>query len=97
VHDLVTSGAYMGHPLLKAGELPQIPQPDAPGRAVITPPAGRYEIEAVCGRGQLAKLGPTQSELKEPAKGRPPQLRVSHGCKGQGCRSQYSEPGDRRL
>ena len=69
VHDPVASGAYMGHPLLKAGERRQIPQPDAPGRAVITPPAGRYEIGAVCGRDELANLGLTQSELKEPAKG----------------------------
>lgn len=67
VHDPVTSGAYMGHPLLKAGERRQIPQPDAPGRAIVTPPAGRYEIGAVCGRDELAKLGLTQSELKEPA------------------------------
>jgi uncharacterized protein DUF4384 len=69
VHDPVTSAAYMGHPLLKAGERRQIPQPDSPGRAIITPPAGRYEIGAVCGREELAKLGLTQSELKEPATG----------------------------
>jgi hypothetical protein len=69
IHDPVTSGAYMGHPLLRAGERRQIPQPDAPGRAIITPPAGRYEIGAVCGRDELAKLGLTLSELKDPATG----------------------------
>jgi hypothetical protein len=69
IHDPVASGAYMGHPLLKVGERRQIPQPDAPGRAVITPPAGTYEIGAVCGREELAKFGLSQIQLKEPAKG----------------------------
>src|SRR5262245_45234984 len=50
VHDPVASGPYMGHPLLKAGERREIPVPDAPGRAVVTPPAGAYQIGAVCGR-----------------------------------------------
>jgi hypothetical protein len=68
IHDPVPSGAYMGHPLLKAGERRAIPVPDAPGRAVITPPAGRYQIGAVCSREQLAKLGLSHVELKEPAK-----------------------------
>ena len=48
LHDPVASGAYMGHPLLKAGERRQIPVADAPSRAVIKPPAGFYEIGAVC-------------------------------------------------
>jgi Domain of unknown function (DUF4384) len=69
VHDPVASGAYMGHPLLKAGEHRHIPAPDAPGRAVVTPPGGRYEIGAVCGREELSKLGLSQIELKEPAAG----------------------------
>lgn len=68
VHDPGPSGAYMGRPLLKAGEKRAIPVADAPGRAVITPPAGRYQIEAVCSREQLAKLGLSDVELKEPAK-----------------------------
>jgi hypothetical protein len=68
IHDPVVSGAYMGHPLLKAGERRQIPEPDAPGRAVVRPPPGRYEIGAVCGREELSKLGLSQIELKEPAK-----------------------------
>jgi hypothetical protein len=68
LHDPVASGAYMGHPLLKAGERRTIPVPDAPGRAVITPPAGPYQIGAVCGREELAKLGFSNVALKEPAK-----------------------------
>jgi len=68
IHDPVASGDYMGHPLLKAGERRQIPVPDAPGRAVIKPPAGFYEIGAVCSRDELAKLGLVQAKLIEPAK-----------------------------
>jgi hypothetical protein len=68
LHDPVVSGPYMGHPLLKAGERRQIPVPDAPGRAVITPPAGSYEIGAVCGREELNKFGFTQVQLNEPAR-----------------------------
>jgi uncharacterized protein DUF4384 len=67
IHDPVASGAYMGHPLLKAGERREIPVPDAPGRAVVTPPTGTYEIGAVCGRDELSKFGLSQFELKEPA------------------------------
>ena len=69
LHDPVVSGAYMGHPLLKAGEHRQIPAPDAPGRAVVTPPGGRYEIGAVCSRHDLDKLGMSRVQLKEPAMG----------------------------
>jgi hypothetical protein len=68
LHDPVVSGAYMGHPLLKAGERRQIPVSNAPGRAVIKPPAGFYEIGAVCSHEQLDKLGLTQSQLGEPAR-----------------------------
>jgi len=68
IHDPVVSGAYMGHPLLFAGEHRQIPVPGAPGRAVVTPPAGAYEIGAVCGREDLGRLGLSHIELKEPAK-----------------------------
>jgi Domain of unknown function (DUF4384) len=68
VHDPIASGAYMGHPLLKAGERRQIPVEDAPGRAIVTPPAGAYQIGAVCGREELGKLGLSNVELKEPAK-----------------------------
>jgi outer membrane protein OmpA-like peptidoglycan-associated protein len=67
LHDPVASGAYMGNPVLKAGERRQIPVADAPGRAVIKPPAGFYEIGAVCSREQLDKLGLTQARLGEPA------------------------------
>jgi hypothetical protein len=68
IHDPVASGEYMGYPLLKAGERRESPVPDAPGRAVITPPAGSYQIGALCGREGLAKFGLSNAELKEPAK-----------------------------
>jgi hypothetical protein len=68
IHDPIASGAYMGHPLLTAGERRQIPVEDAPGRAIVTPPAGAYQIGAVCGREELGKLGLSNVELKEPAK-----------------------------
>ena len=45
----------------------EIPVPDAPGRAVVTPPAGAYQI-GVCSREELGKLGLTNVQLKEPAK-----------------------------
>jgi len=67
LHDPVASRAYMGHPLLKAGERREIPVPDAPGRAVITPPTGPYQMSAVCSREDLAKLGLNRTELTEPA------------------------------
>lgn len=69
LHDPVVSGAYMGHPLLKAGERRQIPVPDAEGRAVVTQPSGHYEIGAVCSRDDLDKLGMSRIQLKEPAMG----------------------------
>ena len=69
LHDPVVSGAYMGHPLLTAGEHRQIPAPDAPGRAVVTAPGGRYEIGAVCSRDDLDKLGMSRVQLREPAMG----------------------------
>jgi hypothetical protein len=69
VHDPVVSGGYMGHPLLKAGERRQIPAPDAPGRAIVRPPGGHYEIGAFCSREELSKLGLSQIQLKEPASG----------------------------
>jgi hypothetical protein len=68
VHDPVASGEYMGHPLLKAGERREIPVPGAPGRAVITLPAGTYEIGAVCGREELSRFGLSRIELKEPSR-----------------------------
>src|SRR5262249_24883071 len=68
IHDPVASGEYMGHPLLKAGERREIPVPGAPGRAVITPPVGTYEIGAVCGREELSRFGLSRIELKEPSR-----------------------------
>ena len=47
--------AYMGNPVLKAGERRQIPIAHAPGRAVIKPPAGFYKNGAVCSE-QLQEL-----------------------------------------
>jgi hypothetical protein len=67
LHDPKISGAFMGDPLLKAGERREIPVGTAPGRARINPPAGPYQIGAVCGRDDLEKLGISQTHLRRPA------------------------------
>ena len=67
LHDPKVEGAFLGPPLLKAGEVRQVPVPGAPGRAVVNPPAGAYQIGAVCTRDDLAKLGLSAPQLKAPA------------------------------
>jgi serine/threonine protein kinase len=67
LHDPAASGAFMGAPILKAGETRQIPVPGAPGRAVIKAPVGSYQLGAVCAREDLAKLGLAEAQLRTPA------------------------------
>jgi len=67
LHDPKVSGAFMGDPLLKAGERREIPVGTAPGRARINPPAGPYQIGAVCSRDDLEKLGISETRLRRPA------------------------------
>mgnify|MGYP000981842271 CR=1 FL=1 len=67
VHDPVVEPAFMGASILRAGETRQIPVPGAPGVARIDPPAGAYEIGAVCGRDSLDRIGLSGAKLKEPA------------------------------
>ena len=67
LHDPRVSGAFMGAPVLKAGERRQIPVSGAPGRALISPPSGVYQIGAVCGRDDLAELGIGSTQLRKPA------------------------------
>lgn len=67
LHDPRVSGAYMGAPVLRAGERRQIPVSGAPGRALINPPSGTYQIGAVCGRDDLAELGIASTQLRKPA------------------------------
>jgi len=67
LHDPKVSGAFMGDPLLRAGERREIPVGTAPGRARINPPAGPYQIGAVCGREDLDKLGIGETQLRRPA------------------------------
>jgi Domain of unknown function (DUF4384) len=67
LHDPRVSGAFMGDPLLKAGERREIPVATSPGRARINPPVGTYQIGAVCGREDLEKLGIGEVQLRRPA------------------------------
>lgn len=69
LHDPSINSAFMGPPLLKAGETRQIPIAGAPGRAVVNPPAGAYQIGAVCAREALSKLGLAAPQLQTPAAG----------------------------
>jgi serine/threonine protein kinase len=67
LHDPKVSGAFMGDPLLKAGERREIPVSGSPGRARINPPSGPYQIGAVCSRSDLEKLGISETLLRRPA------------------------------
>jgi hypothetical protein len=64
LHDPNVSREFMGEPRLAAGERRVIP---VAGRARITETRGEYQIGAVCGRDDLAKLGITDVALKKPA------------------------------
>jgi Metallo-peptidase family M12 len=64
LHDPNVSREFMGDPRLAAGERRVIP---VAGRARITETSGEYQIGAVCGRDDLAKLGITDVALKKPA------------------------------
>ena len=67
LHDPSTNEPYMGSPILRAGEVRTVPVSGAPGRAIITPPTGPYEIGAVCGRDQLAAYGLDSAAMVTPA------------------------------
>jgi hypothetical protein len=68
LHDPKVSGAFMGAPVLTAGERRQIPVAGAPGRARIDPPSGRYEIGAVCSLAELEQVGLGAAALRQPAR-----------------------------
>ena len=67
LHDPANNEPYMGPAMLRAGEVRRLPVPGAPGRAIITPPTGPYEIGAVCGRDQLAAYGLDAAAMVSPA------------------------------
>jgi hypothetical protein len=54
LYEPAVEGAFMGAPLLKAGEKRRIP---VQGTAVVEPPAGTYQIAALCDKDELARLG----------------------------------------
>lgn len=64
VHDPALAAAFMGSPVLQAGERRRIP---IKGFATIDPPAGLKQVGAVCSRDGLADLGISDYELKLPA------------------------------
>jgi hypothetical protein len=65
LHTPAREGQFMGAAILAAGERRQIP---VSGRARVTPPPGEYQLGAVCGKGDLAKLGIEDYKLKEAAR-----------------------------
>jgi hypothetical protein len=54
LHDPAVEGTFMGDLVLKAREQRRIP---VQGMAVVEPPAGTYQIAAVCNTDELARLG----------------------------------------
>jgi hypothetical protein len=54
LYEPAVEGAFMGAPLLKAGEKRRIP---VQGTAVVEPPAGTYQIAAICDKDELSRLG----------------------------------------
>jgi hypothetical protein len=54
LYEPAVEGAFMGLPLLKAGESRRIP---VQGTAMIEPPAGTYQIAALCDKDELSRLG----------------------------------------
>ena len=54
LYEPAVEGAFMGPPLLKAGERRRIPMQ---GTALVEPPAGTYQIAALCDKDELSRLG----------------------------------------
>lgn len=54
LYEPAAEGPSMGTPLLKAGERRRIP---VQGAAVVEPPAGAYQIAALCDKEELSRLG----------------------------------------
>jgi hypothetical protein len=65
-HDPEDNSLFMGSPVLKAGEWRHIP---VAGIATVKPPAGNFELGAVCSKEPLAKVGLSDAQLSDPAHG----------------------------
>jgi hypothetical protein len=65
-HDPAQNPMFMGSPMLKAGEWRQLP---LQGFATVKPPAGTFELGAVCSREPLANVGLSDAQLVAPARG----------------------------
>jgi hypothetical protein len=65
-HDPAQNPMFMGSPVLKAGEWRQLP---LQGFATVKPPAGTFELGAVCSREPLSTVGLSDGELIAPARG----------------------------
>jgi hypothetical protein len=65
-HDPAENAVFMGSPVLKAGEWRHIP---VEGFATVKPPAGNFELGAVCSKEPLAKDGLSAAQLSDPARG----------------------------
>jgi hypothetical protein len=94
VHDPSVSEAYMGQPLLKAGERRAIPVPDAPGRAVTTPPAGfpRSVRFAVANSWRSSDYSKPWT-IEGASQGWPTRLSDPHGRDGEPRRTRRSDAG----
>jgi Domain of unknown function (DUF4384) len=65
-HDPADNTQFMGSPVLKAGEWRHIP---VKGVAAVKPPAGNFELGAVCSKEPLAKVDLSEAQLSDPAHG----------------------------
>lgn len=69
VHDPASAPGLFGDPVLRAGERRDIPVAGSTQIARVKAPAGDYEVGAVCGRQELARLGLARDALAAPAQG----------------------------
>jgi hypothetical protein len=65
-HDPAQNDVFMGSAMLKAEQWRHLP---VQGFATIKPPAGNFELGAVCSKEPLATIGLSDAQLREPARG----------------------------
>jgi len=65
-HDPSLNEIFMGSPMLKADQWRHLP---VMGHATIKPPAGNFELGAVCSKEPLLSVGLNDAQLREPARG----------------------------
>jgi hypothetical protein len=64
-HDPAQNHIFMGSEMLKADQWRELP---VQGFATIKPPAGNFELGAVCSKEPLATIGLSDAQLSEPAR-----------------------------